>query len=46
MVPDRDAQAVEFIKRNVRHRTSLSIGQNDRLANKFRLRFLERAEDC
>jgi hypothetical protein len=45
VAPDRDTQAVQFVKPNVVHCPGLSIGENHGLADKFSLGLLELAKD-
>jgi hypothetical protein len=45
MAPDRDSQAVQFVKPNMVHCPGLSIGENDGLAEKFILGLFVLAQD-
>ena len=45
MAPDRDSEAVQFVKPNVLHRPGLSVGEDHGFADKLGLGLLERAED-
>jgi hypothetical protein len=45
VAPDRDSQAVQFVKPNVLDRPGLSVGEDYRFADNFKLRLLKRAED-
>src|SRR6476661_4945682 len=45
MAPDRDSQAVQFIKPDIVDRPGLSIGEDDGLAEKFSLGLLVLAQD-
>jgi hypothetical protein len=45
VAPDRDSQAMYFVKPNALDRTGLSIGEDHGLADKLGLRLIELAED-
>jgi hypothetical protein len=45
VAPDRDSQAVQFVKPNFLHRPGLSIGKDYGLADKLNLGLLELTED-
>ena len=45
VAPDRDSQAVHFVKPNVFDRSGLSVGEDHGLADKLKLGLLELTED-
>ena len=45
VAPDRDSQAVHFVKPNVLDRSGLSVGEDHGLADKLKLGLLELTED-
>jgi hypothetical protein len=45
VAPNRNSQAVHFVKRNALHRTGLSVGEDHGFAKELALGLLELAED-